>query len=168
MLGSSQLRDRQCLRRRWGVDRYLTQATVGRLVKMERVAQCQCGSLRAIALGEPRITNVCHCRACQRRTGSVIPAGAFFLKADVRCEGTNKTYTRRADSGREVHCHFCPNCGTSVYWEADAAPGLLGIAVGCFADPEFPAPAFSIWEEGQHPWLGLPTGIKRFPQGMAT
>jgi hypothetical protein len=76
----------------------------------------------------------------------------------------NKIYSRRAESGREVHFHFCPNCGTSVYWEADAAPDLMGIAVGCFADSEFPAPSFSIWEEGLHSWLGLPTGIERFQQ----
>ena len=133
---------------------------------MQRTAQCQCGSLRAIASGEPRRNNICHCRACQRRTGSVIHAGAFFLKADVRCEGPNKIYTRRAESGRGVHFHFCPNCGTSVYWEADVAPDFLGIAVGCFADPDFPAPSFSVWEEGLHPWFGLPPGIERFSQGM--
>jgi len=38
--------------------------------------------------------------------------------------------------------------------------------VGCFADPEFPAPSFSIWEEGLHSWLGLPTSIERFQQGV--
>jgi hypothetical protein len=133
---------------------------------MQRTAQCQCGSLRAIAAREPRINNVCHCRACQRRTGSVISAGAFFLKADVQCEGPSKIYTRRADSGQEVHFHFCPNCGTSVYWQADIVPDFLGIAVGCFADPNFPAPSFSIWEEGRHPWLGLPPGIGHAPLGI--
>jgi hypothetical protein len=49
---------------------------------MQCAAQCQCGSLRAIASGEPRIINVCRCRSCQRRTGLVIHAGAYFLKAD--------------------------------------------------------------------------------------
>ena len=93
-------------------------------------------------------------------------AGAYFLKTDVRCEGLNRAYTHRADSGRGLHFHFCPNCGTSVYWEADVAPDFLGIAVGCFADPAFPAPSFSIWEEGLHPWLGLPAGIDRFSQGQ--
>jgi hypothetical protein len=135
---------------------------------MRRTAQCHCGSLRAIVSGEPRINNVCHCRACQRRTGSVINAGAFFLKADVQCEGPSKIYSRRADSGSEVHFHFCPECGTSVYWQADKAPELWGIAVGCFADPDFPAPSFSVWEECLHPWLSLSETIERFPQGIST
>ena len=128
---------------------------------MERTAQCHCGSLRAIALGQPRINNVCHCRACQRRTGSLIHAGAYFLKADVRCEGPNKVYTRRADSGFDAHWHFCPDCGTSVYWELDRVPEFLGIAVGCFADPEFPLRNGPAGEEVKHPWLGMPAGIER-------
>ena len=62
---------------------------------MQRTAQCLCGSLRAIASGEPRFNNICSCQACQRRTGSVIHAGAFFLKEDVRCEGAPR-YTSAA------------------------------------------------------------------------
>ena len=72
---------------------------------MQRTAQCQCGSLRAVASGEPRFNNICSCQACQRRTGSVIAAGAYFLTADVRCEGASKVYIHRSDSGREVHLH---------------------------------------------------------------
>jgi hypothetical protein len=75
---------------------------------MERTAQCHCGSLRAIAVGQPRINNVCHCRACQRRTGSLLHAGAYFLKADVRCEGANKVYTRRQTAGSIVTGTFVP------------------------------------------------------------
>jgi hypothetical protein len=115
---------------------------------MERTAQCHCGSLRAIALGQPRINNVCHCRACQRRTGSLLHAGAYFLKADVRCEGANKVYTRRADSGFDAHFHFCPDCGTSVYWRLDRIPDFVGIAVGCFVDPDFPPPQWSVVCDG--------------------
>lgn len=131
---------------------------------MERTAQCLCGSLRAIASGEPQFSNICHCRACQRRTGSVVHAGAFFLKEDVRCEGISKVYIHRSDSGREVHMHFCPECGTTVHFFAEGAPGLCGIAVGCFADPNFPAPSFSVWEESLHPWLPIPANVRRFPK----
>jgi hypothetical protein len=132
---------------------------------MQRTAQCLCGSLRAVASGEPRFNNICSCRACQRRTGSVIHAGAYFLMADVRCEGPSKIYNLRGDSGREVHLHFCPECGTSVYWHADRAPGLCGVAVGCFADPDFPAPTFSLWEESLHPWLGCRRTLDAFRRG---
>ena len=131
---------------------------------MQRTAHCLCGSLRAIVSGEPLFNNICHCRACQRRTGSIVHAGAFFLKGDVQCEGVSKTYVHRSDSGRLVHLHFCPECGTSVYWHAERAPSLCGVAVGCFADPDFPAPSFSVWEESLHPWLPIPPNVIRFPK----
>ena len=82
---------------------------------MERVAQCQCGSLRVIVSGEPVISYVCHCKACQQRSGAVVLSGAYFLKEQVRPEGSSKVYTRAADSGFAIHFYFCPACGTSVY-----------------------------------------------------
>jgi hypothetical protein len=107
---------------------------------MQRTAQCQCGSLRAIASGEPTAVYACHCLSCQQRTGSVLFAGASFLRTHVRYEGPSKAYARRADSGLEIRFYFCPECGTSVYYESDKSPDLCGIAVGCFADPGFPPP----------------------------
>ncbi len=133
---------------------------------MERLAQCQCGSLRAVASGEPERSYVCHCKACQRRTGAVVHSGAYFRAAQLRPEGPSNVYTRVADSGFAVHFHFCPACGTSVYWLSDKYPDRLGVAVGCFADPGFPAPTRSVWEESMHPWLGLPPGVGRFTWGI--
>ena len=128
---------------------------------MQRTARCQCGSLRAIATGQPRLINLCHCRACQRRTGSIFSVGAYFNKAQVRFEGPSKAYTRRSDSGSEVRRHFCPECGSSVYWELERAPELYGIAVGCFADPGFPMAWFSTWEECRHRWVALPAAARQ-------
>ena len=132
---------------------------------VKRTAQCHCGALRAIASGEPDTVGVCHCRACQRRTGAVVPSSAFFLKNKVQFEGASKVYTREAAEGRKVHFHFCPNCGSNVYWDGDLRPGHYGIAVGAFADPDFPAPSYSVWEESMHHWLRQPTDLKRYRQG---
>jgi hypothetical protein len=84
---------------------------------MERIAECHCGRLRAITSGEPESVYVCHCKACQRRTGAIIHNGSRWLKSQVRIEGEHKIYGRIADSGFEIRFHFCPNCGTSVFWE---------------------------------------------------
>lgn len=133
---------------------------------MQRTAQCQCGQLRAIADGDPDYVNVCHCQACQRRTGAVMQSGAYYKKAQVRTEGDNKVYVRTTESGRTLRFHFCPNCGSSVYWEAELRPEYLAVAVGAFADPTFPTPTHSVWEQTMHPWVGLPE-VKRFPKGRA-
>jgi hypothetical protein len=103
--------------------------------EMERVAECHCGQLRAITSGEPDSVYVCHCKACQRRTGAVIHNGSRWLKSQVRIEGEHKVYGRIADSGFEIRFHFCPNCGSSVFWEGDRSPTTCGIAVGCSAAP---------------------------------
>ena len=130
---------------------------------MERVAECHCGQLKAIATGEPERVYVCHCKSCQRRTGAVVHSGSRWLKSQVRIEGEAKIYGRMADSGFEIRFHFCPNCGSSVFWEGDRGPDHYGIAVGCFADPDFPAPIYSSYEDAMHPWLDVKSAKEHFP-----
>lgn len=132
---------------------------------MERTARCHCGALRVVAAGEPEWVNLCHCQSCQRRTGAMLHAGSYFAKDRVRIEGVSKAYARRADSGFTMTFHFCPECGSNLHWHASRFPDHVGIAVGAFADPTFPYPSFSVWEESMHPWLGLPDGLERFRHG---
>ena len=101
-----------------------------------------------------------------RFTSGRFSTAAINSAADMRFEGANKVYTRRALSGFDTHWHFCPDCGRTVYWELDKSPEFWSIAVGCFADPNFPMPMFSGWEEFKHPWLGMPPGIGQYPQGI--
>ncbi len=118
-----------------------------------RTAACACGKLQVSCQGEPEIVSLCHCLDCQRRTGSAFGIVAFFPRDAVDAVGRTKTFTRSSDSGRTVTFHFCPDCGTTVYWEAKARPKSFGIAVGAFADPDFPAPSQSVWDERRHHWL---------------
>lgn len=127
---------------------------------MERTAQCHCGGLLVIATGEPERVYLCHCRACQRRTGTAFHFGATYLKNRVRLEGARKIYERGADSGYPIRLHFCPNCGSNMYWEGDRNPAVCGVAVGAFDEQSFPPPSDSIWEESIYPWLGLPPGME--------
>jgi hypothetical protein len=118
---------------------------------VERIGQCHCGSLRVIATGEPDRVYLCNCKACQRRTGTAFHFGATFPKEQVRLDGERKIYERDADSGYRIRFHFCPNCGTTLYWEGDHT--VCGIAVGAFDNSAFPPPCDSIWEESMYPWL---------------
>ncbi len=107
---------------------------------MERTATCHCGQLRVIATGEPERVYVCHCKACQHRTGSIIHNGSSWRKSQVRVEGEDKIYARMADSGFEIRFHFCPHCGTSVFWEGDKNPATVRRRGRVFRRPRFPAP----------------------------
>jgi hypothetical protein len=132
---------------------------------MKRIAHCQCGSLRAIAFGEPDIVGMCHCTECQRRTGAVFGSSAYYKKSEVRIEGPSTLYTRDGQEGRKFRIRFCPNCGTSVYWDGDFLPTHYGIAVGAFADPTFPAPSVSVYEQSMHSWVGIPSSAQHYQQG---
>jgi hypothetical protein len=125
-----------------------------------RHAECSCGQLRVAAEGEPVRISICHCLACQRRTGSAFGVQARFRREHVRFEGRASEYVRTADSGNRSHQAFCPECGSTVYYWLDDAPDLVAIAVGAFADPAFPTPRFSVYESRRHAWAGVPDELE--------
>ncbi|MBN9499315.1 MAG: GFA family protein [Alphaproteobacteria bacterium] len=120
---------------------------------MARMAKCVCGGLVVTCTGEPKKVSLCHCQACQRRTGSSYGVAAFFDREDVRAEGPSKSYSRPSDKGFPVDFHFCPNCGSTVYWEPQRMPNLIAVGIGAFADPSFPAPTQAVYTQYRHPWV---------------
>jgi len=126
----------------------------------QRLASCTCGRLQLGCQGTPNRISMCHCADCQRRTGSVFGIAAFFARGAVSVvQGASKTYTRDSASGKHVTFHFCPECGSTIFWEPERLPHLIGVAVGAFADPSFPQPQQSVWTDKKHAWLGLPKDI---------
>jgi hypothetical protein len=127
----------------------------------QRLASCSCGQLTAGTRGEPVRISICHCLACQRRTGSVFGAQARFPEDAVTIEGRSTEYARVGDEGTTARFHFCPECGATVYYRMDAVPGMVAIPVGAFADTGFPQPRVSVYGDRRHPWVVLPEGIER-------
>jgi len=126
-----------------------------------RTASCSCGQLRIQLEGEPRGVGICHCFACQQRTGSVFAALASF-SAPFKVFGTATEYVRVGDQGARFTFRFCPICGTTVFHSEDGYDESVSVAVGAFADRGFPAPQLSIYESRRHPWVQVPQGTQRF------
>jgi hypothetical protein len=123
-----------------------------------REAVCSCGQLRVALDGDPLRVSVCHCLACQRRTGSAFGYQARWPRDMTRIEGESREYVRISDDGEEERrFHFCPECGATVYYFTDAEQ--LAIPVGVLADPGFPPPGVSVWESRKHSWVTLPHGV---------
>jgi hypothetical protein len=123
---------------------------------MARQATCACGQLGVNCNGEPANISLCHCLECQRRTGSTHGVAVFFRRVDVEPRGQARQFTRPSDSGFPVTFHFCPDCGSSVYWEPSRKPEMIGVALGCFADPAFPPPSQAVYTQHRHAWAKFP------------
>ncbi len=131
---------------------------------MKHKAECQCGSLSISSDVDPDFVIACNCRACQRRTGSVFGVGAYFPKASVTIEGESRQWKRAAESGRNLINHFCPNCGSTVFWSLDMRPDHLGVAVGNLMTP-LPEPQRAIWTSEKHDWVSFPEHWPTFEFG---
>lgn len=125
-----------------------------------RIASCSCGQLQARTEADPIRVAVCHCLACQRRTGSVFGAQARFRRSAVALFGKSTEYVRIGDEGTKGRFRFCPQCGATVFYTLDGNEEDVVIPVGAFADPAFPAPSFSVYEERMHAWVGLPEAME--------
>ena len=123
----------------------------------EHHARCQCGGLTA-RTGAPDYVVACNCQACQHRTGAPFGAAGYFPKASVEISGAEETWARGTDSSRTLTNHFCPTCGTTLYWHLDMMPDHFGIALGCF-EGQLPDPVRIIWTQEKHDWVTFPDGI---------
>jgi hypothetical protein len=127
-----------------------------------RTAACSCGQLRITVHGEPRGVGICHCLECQRRTGSVFAALASFA-APYEVEGQASEYVRAGDQGARFRFRFCPVCGANLFHTEEGFEAhSVGVAVGAFGDPGFPAPQVSVYDSRRHPWVQLPPGTQAF------
>jgi hypothetical protein len=128
-----------------------------------RKASCNCGQLSVSYEGpDPERITLCQCKECQKRTGSVLAVQTRLPIEHATTEGKSTTWTFPNDSGKPatfrscdsqgITYHFCPECGSTVYWEFAFAPDSLGVAVGAFSDPTFPPPIGSGFEAYGAAW----------------
>src|SRR5688572_14460823 len=138
-----------------------------------RVASCACGQLTVTTVGpDPDRVVMCNCHLCQKQTGSPFSLQARFPNEQVTIKGKSKTWTfppkdgvtpvtGRTCAGSDgitnsaadlVTSHFCPECGSTVYYYRKSDPARTGVKVGAFADETFPPPIGSGFEEYSHPW----------------
>ena len=125
---------------------------------------CLCGALRFECDPQQFIAQaVCHCRDCQYVSGgSPAPIVAVPEQGFERLKGETKTHSVKAVSGNTVTRHFCPECGTPMFSEISAAPGLKIIKVGTLDDPSQFTPQMSVWTSSAQPWSLVHADIPKF------
>jgi hypothetical protein len=130
---------------------------------MTREAACHCGQLRLQVEGDPLAVSICNCLACQRRTGSAFGMQAGFKAGQVEISGRFNDFSRISDEAdrKEAVFHFCPDCGSQVFYTGPDDADLIVVSIGSFADPTFPPPTVSGYDSRRHPWVGLPESVAR-------
>ncbi len=126
---------------------------------VRRVARCRCGQLTATCVEQPVRVSICHCRACQRRTGGPFSAQARFPIENVSIDGQFRVWERLADSGRKAWYRWCVGCGGTIAYVNEGVEELVAVPLGAFADDtgDEPLPALtsSVFESEKQPWLRI-------------
>src|SRR3974390_3885635 len=119
---------------------------------MEIKGGCLCGAVRYAPEADPTSATVCHCRDCQKFTGSAFAALLRVAKEAVTIEGTLKTFSSIGGSGNPILRHFCPECGSSNAAEPGTRPGITILNVGTFDQPSVAKPGREIFRDAALPW----------------
>jgi hypothetical protein len=126
---------------------------------------CLCGGLRFAVAKAPLGVTVCHCRFCQRATGSAYMVEPVFAREDVvMTRGEPATFALRSEgSGKTVRVHFCAGCGTKLFLTFERFPTSCGVYAGTFDDPDWIAvdPATS-----KHIFAGVARHETLLPPGV--
>ncbi len=115
---------------------------------------CQCGFVTYRIQGKPLRLNVCHCKDCQKQSGSafgmslVIPPDALEIVT-----GQVKTFEITAESGRQKTCAFCPQCGVRIY---NGTSALFSVKAGTLDDTTDLVPDAHYWTRSRQRWNELP------------
>ncbi|MFQ4144746.1 GFA family protein [Chlorogloeopsis sp. ULAP02] len=123
----------------------------GFLMAIKFTGGCLCGAVRYECSAEPIAMGNCHCRDCQRATGTAYASGLLVPQSAVTITGEVKYYEVIGDSGNIVGRGFCPNCGSRLF-SKPPIPEFMGIMAGSLDDPSWFRPTMDIYTASAQPW----------------
>jgi hypothetical protein len=127
--------------------------------------RCACGAIRYSAEGEPLFSMNCHCRDCQRETGSAYAAVLAVRSATFRVtQGEPKYFVLTADSGHTTTRAFCANCGSPLFGLPGITPDMVTIRVGSLDDPSVFRPGQDIYTASAQPWDYMNPDLPKSPK----
>jgi hypothetical protein len=132
---------------------------------------CLCGAVRYECSGEAVFSLLCHCRDCQRQSGSGYIAAMRVPSASFRIvKGTPILYRAKADSGNEITRAFCGTCGGALYVQVSTRPDIIGLRVTTLDDPSGFRPDANIFVKSAQPWDHMDPAVPQYetyPPGHA-
>lgn len=127
--------------------------------------RCACGKVSYESSADtPAFTGICHCKTCQRSTGSAFSIVIAVPDDSLSIAGTLKTHTSQGDSGKSISRQFCPECGSLIADRAELMPGMTMLNAGTLDDTSWVKPAMQIYCETMQPWVSLNGEMQSFPK----
>lgn len=126
---------------------------------------CNCGGVRYQIEGKPVVVAQCHCKNCQRHSGSAFSVNLMVKSDGVTTKGELTTYEDHdTRSGNPVYRRFCGTCGSPIFSELADSQGMVIVKAGTLDDPTGMVPGVSVWTSTKWPWVTLPEGQHSFPE----
>lgn len=130
---------------------------------MQASGSCLCGGVRFSVSGRPIRMAQCHCRDCQKASGTGHMSNVIFPESDVALSGRTAHYASTADSGNVLTRHFCPTCGARLYLTTSARPGTIVMAAGAFDDSSWFKPDVVLYTRSRPAWDLTAEDVPSFP-----
>jgi hypothetical protein len=129
---------------------------------------CLCGRVTYRCAAEPVATAACHCRDCQKSTGTsfsvvvAVPLDSLEIEGDSLASFT----TVGTDTGKDVERRFCRECGSPVMSVPAGLPGIALIKAGTLDDASWLEPQLHAWTDSAQPWVELGEDVTKLPRGV--
>jgi len=125
---------------------------------------CSCGKIRYSSDAEPIFQGFCHCKSCQKTTGSSYSIVVAVPTPALTVTGAMKVHDGKGDSGQGTHHGFCPECGSPLIGTADVMPNVSMIRAGTLDDTSWLKPAMQIYCDSKMPWVSMTGEFQSFPK----
>ena len=130
-------------------------------MKLPFVGGCSCGTIRYECSAKPLFSWNCHCRDCQRASGSGSCPVMYVPKTALKITGPSAQYSMvQAESGREVHRGLCTKCGSNLFILAQLVPEMQGLWAGSLDDPHIFEPQINVWTRSAPAWSKIDPSMK--------
>lgn len=116
---------------------------------------CLCGAVRYDISNDATPSAICHCRNCQKQSGSSFSIALLVNAADFTMTGTLKRYEDQNDEGRPIYREFCETCGSPVVSRSPVRSDRIAVKAGTLDDPSVLRPQLQVWCDSAQPWLTL-------------
>ncbi len=124
---------------------------------------CACGAIRYECSAPPLRMINCHCRDCQRASGSGYSATLIMAASSVRLlRGQCTEHRIEAESGNVARREFCAGCGTPLFASSLARPDFVGVKASSLDDPSWFAPEADVWIASAQPWGHMDPSVPKF------